>query len=155
MGDTDELKPVEVREYEGKKLSSINDFRENSIRGPQHITIDSYQFTVNGLVENIANYTYNEVLDGYKHYKKMVTLNYVEGWSVDILWEGILVSELIVESQPLSNTKTVIFHAYDSYTTSFPLEYIMNNDIIMVYKMNEINLPPERGYPFQLVAESK
>jgi outer membrane lipoprotein-sorting protein len=30
-----ELDGVEVEEYQGKKLSSVNDFRENSIKGPQ------------------------------------------------------------------------------------------------------------------------
>jgi len=49
----------------------------------------------------------------------------------------------------------VIFHAYDGYTTSLPLDYIMGKDIIMAYKMNGIALPAERGFPFQLVAESK
>ncbi len=41
------------------------------------------------------------------------------------------------------------------YTTSFPIEYVLNNDILMAYKMNEITIPPARGFPFELVAESK
>jgi len=155
MDETEELEPAEIREYEGEKLSSINAFRENSIKGPQHIDIESYRLKIRGLVENPAHYTYDEVINNYKHYKKVVTLDCVEGWSVDILWEGMLVRELIAESSPLPSTKVVIFHAYDGYTTSFSLDYIMGNDIIMAYKMNEVALPSERGYPFQLVAESK
>jgi DMSO/TMAO reductase YedYZ molybdopterin-dependent catalytic subunit len=31
----------------------------------------------------------------------------------------------------------------------------MANDILMAYKMNGVTLPPERGFPFELVAESK
>jgi DMSO/TMAO reductase YedYZ molybdopterin-dependent catalytic subunit len=31
----------------------------------------------------------------------------------------------------------------------------MENDILMAYKMNNMTLPSERGFPFQLVAESK
>ncbi len=31
----------------------------------------------------------------------------------------------------------------------------MNHDIIMAYKMNNVTLPAERGYPFQLVAQDK
>ena len=155
MGNTEELKPMEIREYEGEKLSSVDDFRENSIKGPQYIDVDGYQLKVTGLVENPKNYAYDEVIDNYKDYEKVVTLDCVEGWSVDILWEGMLVRELIAESRPLTDTKVVIFHAYDGYTTSFPINYIMDNDIILAYKMNEVNLPPQRGYPFQLVAESK
>ena len=31
----------------------------------------------------------------------------------------------------------------------------MNRDIIMAYKMNNVTLPAERGFPFQPVAEEK
>ena len=155
MDDTGKLGSVEIKDYEGTKLSSVDDFRENSIKGPQQVDIDSYQLMVTGLVENMANYTYDEVIDSYQHYKKLVTLNCVEGWSVDILWEGILVRELIAASGSLASAKVVIFHAYDGYTTSLPLDYIVNNDILIAYKMNDVVLPQERGFPFELVAESK
>lgn len=151
----EELQTVEISEYEGKKLSSVNDFRENSIKGPQYVDINTYQLEVTGLVEKPLSYNYDEVINNYKHYKKMVRLNCVEGWSANILWEGLLVSDILNDAAVLPEVKTVIFHAYDDYTTSFPIDYIMDKDIIMAYKMNEITMPPERGYPFQLVAESK
>jgi len=153
--ETGELKPVEIKEYEGEKLSSVSDLRENSIKGPQHIDIETYQLEIDGLVQNPTSYNYDQVLDGYKHYKKVVSLNCVEGWSVTILWEGVLVRDLLEEAKPLPEAKVVIFHAYDGYTTSLPLDYIIDNDILMAYSMNGITLPPERGFPFQLVAESK
>jgi len=153
--DTEILAPNEIREYEGVDLSSINAFRENSIKGPQEVDAESYTLGVTGLVANSASYTHDEVLNRYQHYKKVVTLDCVEGWSVTILWEGVLVRDLLTEADPLAGAETVIFHAYDGYTTSLPLDYIMDNDILMAYKMNDVVLPPERGFPFQLVAESK
>ncbi|MDH5365067.1 MAG: molybdopterin-dependent oxidoreductase [Dehalococcoidia bacterium] len=155
MDRTGELEPVEVREYEGEKLSSADDFRENSIGGPQYVDVETYQLEISGLVENPRNYTYDEVIKGYEHYKKVVTLHCVEGWSVNILWEGVLVRDLVEKANPLPEAKVIIFHAYDGYTTSLPLDYIMSRDILMAYMMNEITIPPERGFPFQLVAESK
>lgn len=155
IDETEELEPVEIKEYEGEKLSSTNDFRENSIKGPQQVEIESYSLEITGLIEHPDSYTYDEVLDSYQHYQKVVTLNCVEGWSATILWEGILVRDLLEVSNPLPNAKVVIFHAYDGYTTSVPIDYIMDNNIIMAYKMNDIVLPVERGFPFQLVAESK
>lgn len=154
-GEPQELEPVEVREYEGVKLSSVDDFRENSIKGSQNIDVEGYHLDITGLVENPQNYTYDEVIDNHQHYEKVVTVNCVEGWSVTILWEGMLLRELLAGLKPLSTAKVVIFHAYDGYTTSLPLDYIMGKDIIMAYKMNGITLPAERGFPFQLVAESK
>ncbi len=151
---TVELPSVEVREYQGEKLSSIQGFRENSIKGPQKIDINIYRLTIDGLVSNQKEYTYDEVLKR-QAYKKVVELDCVEGWSVNILWEGILLRELIAEAAPKPEAKVIIFHAEDGYSTSFPVEYIMNKDILMAYKMNEVILPPERGFPFELVAEEK
>jgi len=155
INDNGKLKPVEVREYQGQNLSSINDFRENSIKGPQHIDNQTYRLEVTGLVYRNLTYTYNDIIHNHKTYEKVVTLNCVEGWNAKILWEGFLVKDLLEETGIQPNAKTVIFYAYDGYSTSLPLDYIISNDIIMAYKMNNLVLPPERGYPLQLVAENK
>jgi len=152
---TIELTGTEIREYEGENLSSINDFRENSIKGPQFIDIENYRLKISGLVDNPAEYSYDAVIDSNQHYKKVITLYCVEGWEVKILWEGLLVSDLIAEAGVQPEAQVVIFRAYDGYTTSLSLDYIMDNDIILAYKMNGLNLPPERGFPFELAAESK
>jgi DMSO/TMAO reductase YedYZ molybdopterin-dependent catalytic subunit len=149
------LKPVEIKEYEGTKLSSSNDFRENSIKGPQRVNKEKYQLKIFGLVTEPKTYTYDEVINNHPHYKKVITLDCVEGWSATILWEGVLVKDLINEAKPESSARVIIFHAYDGYTTSFPIDYIMKNNIMMAYKMNDVTLPPQRGFPFELVAESK
>ena len=149
------LDEVEIRNYEGQKLSSVEDFRENSIKGPQYIDKENYNLEVSGLVKNPTKYSYDDVINNHQHYQQVVTLDCVEGWSVTIFWEGVLVKDIIEQADPLPNATTVIFYAYDGYTTSFPLEYIMDNEIIMAYEMNNVTLPQERGFPFQLVAQSK
>lgn len=149
------LSAVEVRSYQGADLSSVNDFRENSIRGPQRVNISDYRLTITGLTNKTDVYTYDEALGQYPHYTKVVTLFCVEGWDATILWEGIRVQDLIRHAGPDPRANTVIFTAHDGYTTSFPLEYLMNRDIIMAYRMNNVTLPAERGYPFELVAEDK
>ena len=148
------LASVQVREYNGKDLSSILAFRENSIKGPQWIDIGSYWLKVDGLVDHPRDFRYGEVLENTM-YTKVVTLNCVEGWSVDILWEGVLLKDIldIVKVNPDANT--VIFYAYDGYTTSLPLADILDKNMILAYKMNGVVIPPERGFPFQLVAEDK
>lgn len=151
---TVKLSGVEVKNYQGQKLSSVNDFRENSIKGPQYINVSSYNLEVTGLVQNPRNYTYDEVLN-HTSYQKVVTLDCVEGWDVTILWQGVLISDLLKEAKPLPTGTTIIFYAADNYTTSFPIEYLYNNQILLAYKMNNVTIPPERGFPFQVVAESK
>ena len=152
--DLQELTKIEVTEYEGKDLSSLTDFRENSIKGPQYINTDVYTLTIDGLVEQPNSLTYDEVLDNQK-YTKVVTLHCVEGWSVDILWEGILLADLFEAVDIQESADTVIFHSEDGYSTALPLQTIMDRQLMIAYKMNGVVLPPERGFPFQLVAEDK
>jgi DMSO/TMAO reductase YedYZ molybdopterin-dependent catalytic subunit len=149
------LTAVEIRDYEGERLSSIADFRENSLRGPQYISPGDYRLNVTGLVSQPLSLTYDHVLDQYPHYTKKVTLFCVEGWDVTILWEGILVEDLLEDADPYPQANTVIFRAHDGYSTSLPLDYIRDRDIMMAYAMNGLPLPPERGFPFQLVAEDR
>ena len=95
------------------------------------------------------------MLERYKHYEKVVRLNCVEGWSVNILWEGILVRDILNDAGVLPEAKTIIFHAYDGYTTSFPLAYFYDKDILLAHMVNNVTLTPSTGYPFILVAEDK
>jgi DMSO/TMAO reductase YedYZ molybdopterin-dependent catalytic subunit len=154
-GGPNALTAVEVRTYQGNDLSSMNDFRENSIRGPQYVNTSDYRLTVTGLTNKTDVYTYQDILAKYPRYSKIVTLFCVEGWDATILWEGVLVRDLIRDAGMDPRANTVIFTAHDGYTTSFPLDYLMDHDILMAYRMNNVTLPAERGYPFQLVAEDK
>ncbi len=149
------LASQEIKQYQGKDLSSVNDFVENSIKGPQYVDKNKYRLAVTGLVQQPQSLTYDQVVSKYQSYKKAVKLDCVEGWSVNILWEGLLMRDLFADAKPLPAANTVIFHAVDGYTTSFPLGYFYTNDILMAYKMNGLTIPPERGFPFMLVAESK
>jgi len=65
------------------------------------------------------------------------------------------VRDLLTEAGVSPEAKVVILYAYDGYTTSVPVDYLINNDILVAYEINGVTLPPERGFPFQLVAESK
>lgn len=156
-GQTDkplDLGRVEIREYQGKKLGSADDFRENSIEGPQDVDITKYRLRVSGEVTSPLTLTYQQVLDR-PSYKKVVRLNCVEGWSVDVLWEGIMISDLLRQAGYDRSAKTIIFHCEDGYTTSLPLEFVVQRDILLANKMNGIDLPKERGFPFEVVAEDK
>ncbi len=149
------LYPGEIRDYQGENLSSIADFRENSIKGPQNVNASTYRLQITGLVNRTVEYTYDDVLSKFQNYQKVVTLHCVEGWSVTILWEGFLVSDLLAEAGVNSSAVGVIFYAYDGYSTMLPLDFLTDKNIIIAYKMNGLTLPPERGFPFELVSESQ
>jgi len=151
---TVDLGSVEVKEYQGKQLGSINDFRENSIKGPQRVDRATYRLKVVGEVSEPQTLTYQQVLE-LQPAEKLVTLNCVEGWSVDILWKGVRLTELLEQAGYDRNAKVVVFRCADGYSTSLPLDYVIGRDLLLAYQMNGLELPPERGFPFQVVAEDK
>ena len=59
-------------------------------------------------------------------------------------------SDLVASADPLPAARYVIFYAEDGYSTALPLEYLDDREIILASKMNNITLPDERGFPFQL-----
>jgi DMSO/TMAO reductase YedYZ molybdopterin-dependent catalytic subunit len=152
---TPRLYPGEVRDYLGENLSSISSVVDNAIAGTQNLNQSTYRLTVNGLVKNSKQYTYDQVLNGFQNYEKVVTIYCVEGWTAKILWQGVLVRDLLDASGVNPNATVVIFHASDGYTTALPVSYFYDHDILIAYTMNGLVIPVEKGFPFQLVAESK
>lgn len=153
-GEPIDLDAVEVREYQGERLGSVADFRENSIKGPQEVSLGDYRLEVVGEVATPLSLTYEQVLER-QSFKKVVTLNCVEGWSVKVLWEGVRLTELLEQAGYDRSAKVVIFRCYDGYSTSLPLQTVIERDLLFAHKMNGIDLPSERGYPFQVVAEDR
>ncbi|MBR9682042.1 MAG: molybdopterin-dependent oxidoreductase [Candidatus Altiarchaeota archaeon] len=145
---------VEIREYQGEKLDSVHSFRENSIEGPQYVNISTYSLKISGLLESPLEYRYGQIL-AFENHSKVITLYCVEGWDAKILWEGVKLSDLIPKDSILPEATTMIFHAVDGYTTAFSISEIYDDDLMLAHKMNDAPLIPERGFPLQLVAESK
>ncbi len=64
---TVQLEPVEIREYEGERLSSLNDFNENAIKGTQKVDINEYLLEIVGLVQETKKFSYNEIFNNFDH----------------------------------------------------------------------------------------
>lgn len=150
----DRFREGEITEYEGFRLNPAIGPRDNSIKGVQHVDIDSYTLAVTGLVDNPIELNYDEVLE-LDAYKRKITLYCVEGWDATILWEGVLIEDILNLAGIKEGSNTVIFHSVDGYTTSLPLDTVLSKELILAYGANDLALPDEMGYPFIVVAEDK
>ncbi|MGE5409887.1 MAG: molybdopterin-dependent oxidoreductase [Clostridiales bacterium] len=140
--------------YQDKALTPIAEQQTRDIKGTQYIDRTSYRLQVDGLVKNPQNFTYDEII-AMPQTSKVVDLNCVEGWSFTGKWTGVKMSDIFNKTGILGNATTVIIYCADGYSTSIDLSYILQNNIILAYKDNDVTLPPDRGFPFQLLAESK
>ncbi|HWP96023.1 MAG TPA: molybdopterin-dependent oxidoreductase [Syntrophomonadaceae bacterium] len=148
------LGTAEIQSYQGQKLTSAATLPENSIKGLPNINIADYHLRVDGLVQTPQSYSYDQVLQK-PQYTKLVVLHCVEGWDAKILWQGVKISDLIDPAVVDSRSNIIIFHSADGYTTSLPLDYVREKNILLAHKENEQVLPATLGYPFIVVAEDK
>ncbi|HSW58304.1 MAG TPA: molybdopterin-dependent oxidoreductase [Dehalococcoidales bacterium] len=146
----------EALEYQGKKLTPLKDQLNNSLRGTQYLDKETYRLTVNGLVNNPLNLSYSDLLS-LPQYSKLNTLNCVEGWDFVAKWTGPYLKDIFQQSGIQPEARIAIFYTADVTEgyTSLEIGYIQEKNIILALKINDITLPPERGFPFQVMAESK
>ncbi|TFH42062.1 MAG: oxidoreductase [ANME-2 cluster archaeon] len=147
-------KESEAKEYQNISLTPIFRQGNNAINKTQHIDVNSYQLQVEGLVDRQGIFTYNQLI-AYPPTSKVVSLNCVEGWSFTAKWTGVPLETLLNVTGIKDNATEVIFYSSDGYSTSHKLAYLLDNNIILAYKLNDVTLPDERGFPLQLVAEDK
>lgn len=144
----------EMRSYNGARLDPAVGPEDNSIKGVQHVDIAGFTLKVDGLVQTPKDYAYDDVR-AMPQQTKLVTIHCVEGWDATILWKGVLMADLLNAAVIKPEAKTVIFHAVDGYTTSLPLQEILDKKLMLAYDANGLPLPGEMGYPFIFVAEDK
>ena len=145
---------TEIREYKGIRLDPSVGPRDNSIKGVQKVDINSYTLKVTGLIGTPVSMSYREVI-ALPSYERLTILHCVEGWDATVLWKGVLLKSVIDLAVADKSANTVIFHCVDGYTTSMPLQTILDKNMLLAYSSNGIELPPSLGYPFIVVAEDK
>jgi DMSO/TMAO reductase YedYZ molybdopterin-dependent catalytic subunit len=150
----DDGNETEAFEYMGIKLTPVSEQGNNAIKGTRFIDKDAYRLQIDGMVERPANLTYVQIMN-YSPVSKVVTLNCVEGWSFTSKWTGVPVKTLLDGTGIKENATSVIFFSEDGYSTSHDLDYLIENNIMLAYRINDLTLPPDRGFPLQLVAEGK
>jgi len=79
----------------------------------------------------------------------------VEGWDERLLFTGVRLKDLFQKAKVKPGVTTVIFHAVDGYSSSLDYGFVVGKDLLLASKINGLVLDEERGFPFQVAAESK
>jgi DMSO/TMAO reductase YedYZ molybdopterin-dependent catalytic subunit len=156
------LLPGEVGAYQGQSLTPVSVYIQYliahpdvAIAGTQSINRETYRLAITGMVNNPLNYTYDSVVTSFNSTLQVGTLPCVEGWSVTLLWQGVPITDLLQQAGVSPNANTLIFLASDGYSSSLPLQYVTQNNIMIAYKMNNLTLTDRTGWPLFLVAQNQ
>ena len=147
---------IEATEFQGKQLTPMSKQLNNALSGTQYIDPATYTLTVDGLVDHPLTLTYAQ-LQAYPQISQLMDLDCVEGWNFTAKWTGPMLSTIFADAGVKPDAKIVIFHTADvpEGYSSLDLSYVNSNQIIIALKDNDLTLPAERGFPFQVAAMSK
>jgi DMSO/TMAO reductase YedYZ molybdopterin-dependent catalytic subunit len=115
------------------------------------IDLDTWNFTVNGLVEEERSFTLDD-LKQLPRSTKTYDIHCVTKWSkLDTQWEGVAVQTLMEHVRPLASASHVLVWAEHGFTANLPLEDFLREDNLFAWRFDGEELELEHGWPLRLV----
>jgi len=151
--------------YEGVDLMLKNKLPPGQVAAkrifPRHIgsvpkfDAENWSLIVDGEVEKPLSLKWSDLLS-LPIVVCLSDFHCVEGWSVlDNKWEGVAFKTIVKIVSPKDSARHVFFTCEDGYTTSMPLAELLDDDILLAYKLNDKPLKAEHGAPLRLIVPKK
>ena len=119
------------------------------------IDLINWSLVVDGEVEKPLKMNWTDFLKHPKITSKS-DFHCVEGWSVlDCEWEGISFKYIADLVKPKEIVKYVSFECSDGYSTSLPLNELLEDDVLLAYRLNGKDLEDSLGGPLRLIVPKK
>ncbi|MCX9010898.1 MAG: sulfite oxidase-like oxidoreductase [Candidatus Methanoperedens sp.] len=116
---------------------------------------ETWDFRIDGLVENPVTLSYDGVL-ALEKTAQVSDFHCVVGWSrFDLKWEGVCFSDVAKLVRPKSNAHFATIEADGGYTTSLPLVDLMEPAVLFAYILDDKPLEVAHGGPLRLVVPKK
>jgi len=116
---------------------------------------ETWDLRVFGLVEDPITMSYDQLLE-LPATRIVADIHCVTSWSkLDTIWEGVLFADLMKTVEVKLNAMFVMVHCEQGFTTNVPLDVLMDDDVLLAYRYDDLPLPPEHGYPLRLVVPKK
>jgi hypothetical protein len=108
-----------------------------------------------GLVERTLTLTWNDVM-AHQQIDIMRTLECISnpaggGLIGNATWTGISLRDLLTEAGLKSSARFVTFEGQDEYYTTVPLERAMDDQALLVHRMNGAPLTRDHGFPMRVL----
>ncbi|MCC6178500.1 MAG: sulfite oxidase-like oxidoreductase [Chloroflexi bacterium] len=110
----------------------------------------TWTFKVWGLVEEPFQVTFDE-------FRALPTvtltrdIHCVTRWSVfDSEWEGVPFRYILDRAKPAPDATFIMAHAEQGFTANLPLADVARDDVLLLYRRNGEEIPPEHGWPLRL-----
>ena len=114
-----------------------------------HYDMDKWRLRIHGAVEREANLSFDAVR-ALPATTVHCDIHCVTTWSrFDNDFHGAPFAEVARLVGPAPSAHYVIFHCYAGFTTSLPLEPLLEPDVLITWQHDGQPLAPEHGYPLR------
>ena len=115
------------------------------------IDLDSWDFTVEGLVGDSATFTLDDI-KAMPTSDKSYDIHCVTKWTkLDTAWHGVEVRELMSRFDVDPGATHVLVWAEHGFTANLPLDDFLRADNLLAWKFGGEDLELEHGWPLRLV----
>jgi DMSO/TMAO reductase YedYZ molybdopterin-dependent catalytic subunit len=124
---------------------------------PTEVSLDGYRLRVDGDVPNPLELALYDLLSMASAQRKL-RIDCVDGWTAEVLWEGIPLSHLLrLAGASPEKIAYVTVESVTGYKTTMSSELgeVTNPDNMIALKAAGLPLTVEHGYPARLVAPTK
>ena len=119
------------------------------------IDLESWRLRIFGLVKEEMELNW-EQLRSLPSTTVQADFHCVTQWSsLDVLWEGVLLSELAKLVEPKPEVEYVMAHCYEGYSANLPLHTVLEGHGMLAYKLGGEELSPQHGWPLRLVVPNR
>jgi DMSO/TMAO reductase YedYZ molybdopterin-dependent catalytic subunit len=150
--ETTKLPP---NQYEIPHLLKWNNDHPGIIPNNPTFNMNKWTLTIDGDIAQSLILTWDDVLK-LPSIEVKSDFHCVERWSVrNLKWFGIHFQDLVRIVNPNKTVKYVFFTCYDGYTTSLDLDCLLEDNVLLAYKLNNEWLEIPLGGPLRLIIPDK
>lgn len=133
----------------------VNNFPILDLGISPNIDTSNWKLRVYGMVEDELDLDWDALM-ALPQIKDTSDFHCVTRWSqLDMDWDGVSVSEILMRAKPLETAKYVTIHAYDGYTTNLPLEALLDDDVLVAHRVFGEPLEHIHGGPVRMVVPKR
>lgn len=145
--------------------AELGEWRLNSIGRTPLLRKEDYRLTISGLVHKPITLTWDDLMR-MRQVELRFTHHCVEGWTYTDTFRGIPLPDVLAAAGGVRpQAATLVFKSPETsshmltlgqqYTTNFPVEDGLHDDVLLVHQAHGEDLPPEHGFPLRLMTPRK
>lgn len=118
---------------------------------PFQLTRENWNLNVHGAVGTPFTLDY-PALRALPQREQVNDIHCVTSWTkLDMRWSGVPFRTIAEKAAPAADVKFVVMECEQGFTTSLPLDALMEEDVLVAHSADGIPLPPEHGGPVRML----